>query len=364
VSFRVPWDALEAARDCETNANSLLALGRRFRPEDARWAIRQWELRRRARDRFPRADEMLFVREALEQATHPAVAAFHAAAFPFGALVVDLAAGIGADALALAKRGPVTAYEIDPERAACLRHNAHVLGLPITVIEGDSDGAVGEHYFLDPSRRVDGRRTTNIAEYRPDPVAWQERMARTTVSLLKLSPGQKDVDLQQFGGSITFVSFGGECREALVRFGETPGVRAYRVEDDLELRPAHLAMTDQIEGFLLDPDPAASRAGALGALDRPALHTALGYLTGDFLASPWVRNHRVLEEVGEDRRSIDLALRRHGGYLQELKSRGVSPAPDALRARAERAGPRALSLLSFPGPGRKRRAVLAEFVPA
>lgn len=75
--------ALEAAM-AEADPTSLGAgerLRRVFGPEEAAWALGQVALRRKAVAKFPRAAEMLFTRDGLEQASRAPVAAWRAARF-------------------------------------------------------------------------------------------------------------------------------------------------------------------------------------------------------------------------------------------------------------------------------------------
>ena len=88
-------------------------LEKRFGAEAARWASLQSDLRKKALAKFADGGQMLFDREALEQATHEAIAVYHASRFPAGEIVVDMTVGIGADLIALAARGPVIGFELD-----------------------------------------------------------------------------------------------------------------------------------------------------------------------------------------------------------------------------------------------------------
>lgn len=86
----------------QAHPRSLTAAADRFGTELANWAFAQDVLRDKAKERFVDVENMWFGREALEQATHPAVAAYHASKFPAGKNVVDLTCGIGADLKAIA----------------------------------------------------------------------------------------------------------------------------------------------------------------------------------------------------------------------------------------------------------------------
>jgi hypothetical protein len=129
----VRLSALELSRDLTATPANILRIAKATSDEAARWAFGQWELRAKARTKFAEADRMLFVREALEQATGEAIARYHASRFPEGAPVVDMTAGVGADLIALARRGPAIGYELDPERAMCAAWNLRVHGVEAEV---------------------------------------------------------------------------------------------------------------------------------------------------------------------------------------------------------------------------------------
>ncbi|MCB0207447.1 MAG: methyltransferase domain-containing protein, partial [Anaerolineae bacterium] len=117
-----------------------------FAPDEAAALLDQARLRRRAIDKFPNADRLLFTDEALQQASSRAVALYRAGQFAAvlsdqrPALVADLGCGIGADTIALAEAGlHVVAVERDPVRARIARFNVAALGLAdrVEVVEGD-----------------------------------------------------------------------------------------------------------------------------------------------------------------------------------------------------------------------------------
>ena len=97
--------------------SSIGRLRRQFPDDMVRAAVAIHELRRRAANKFTRADQMWFDRKGYEQSTAEAVA-YHKAQ-RFEGQVLDMCCGIGGDALALASRCLVTAVDLNP--AACLR---------------------------------------------------------------------------------------------------------------------------------------------------------------------------------------------------------------------------------------------------
>jgi hypothetical protein len=151
-----------------------LALGTRLRrdglsAEQATAVVGAATARRRARGRWPDADRLLLTPVGLEQASDPAVAAWRARRLA-GAVVWDLCAGLGSDALAIAAGSQVTAIDLDAGRLRLLRHNAEVLGRQVTTLVADVlevDLPPQALLHADPGRRRDGRRVRRLAEHVP-----------------------------------------------------------------------------------------------------------------------------------------------------------------------------------------------------
>ncbi len=222
------WEALtEAMR--EADPMSLGAgerLRRRFGADDAAWALGQAVLRRRAAAKFERADEMLFTREGLEQATRRAVARWRARRLVDAGVteVWDLGCGIGADAMAFAEAGlRVVAVEADLETAAVAAHNLALVDRSLrqpharSADSGESrslsqlharsavatskgsevrvglaeDAVVPEHaaVFLDPARRTARGRTWNVADFTPSWDFVLAQLASDRFVCVKLGPG-------------------------------------------------------------------------------------------------------------------------------------------------------------------------------
>lgn len=331
--------ALDLAEGKEATPENLRRVGAATSNEDARWAFAQWSLRLRARAKFALADRMLFGRESLEMASHEAVAAYHASRFPDGELVGDLTCGIGADLIALARRGPAAGFELDPERADYARHNLAVHGLEGTVAVADSmrEPWPFEYAYCDPSRRVEGRRTLDLDQFAPNPRQVVERFKSLRFAVMKLSPMLLDRELESFGGRLEFVSFRGECREALVLFGADGGRFAVLAETGERLPSAgDPPATDAVDSYLFEADPAAIRAHCLGELcsrhDLRALGDSNGYLTGGKLAeSPWLTGFEVLADHAADLKRTRSVFKSLGAGTPVVKSRGAKVAVDKLR---------------------------------
>ncbi len=313
---------------------------------------------------------MLFDRDGLEMATQERVAAYHASRFPSRELVFDLASGIGSDLIALAGRGPATGIELDPVRAEYGLHNLAVHGRSCEVIVGDALAVPwqAEYAYCDPARRSNGRRTLHVAEFSPDPRAIAERFRTIRLGGIKLSPMLPDRVLESFEGELEFVSYRGECREALVWLGLAAATNgrlrtAVHVESGTRLAASAVPYqtTPLPSRYLFEADPAAIRAHCLGGLCAQyglrTLGDSNGYLTGDDLVDAvWLRTYEVLGSHSADLRRTKLELARLGGGTPVVKSR--APSIDVAKLRHDLAGEgRELVVIAYPDGRSLRHAI-------
>lgn len=353
------------ARGREPKPGQIEAVAAQTSAEAAAWAFTQWELRRRAKGKFPDAERMLFTREALEQATPWPVAKYHASQFPQDALVADLTAGIGGDLLALAERGPVVAFEKDPERAAYARWNT---GAEVRTEDCLSVPWTWEYAFADPSRRSGGRKTVSVSEMSPDPRELARRFGTLRLGGMKLSPMMDDRILEELGHSVEFLSYRRECVAATLWIGKEskPGRFAVLVRESgppLRLESGGtLPSPSRPRECVYDADPAAVRAHCLSTLCRDLglapLADSLGYLTGNLVSSEWLRGYRVLAEVAPREKEVRRILRSLVARIGEVKSR-VSRTERFGWLRTLGAGDRAVTALLYP-EGAAVRALLCE----
>ncbi len=137
-----------------------------------------------------------------EQSTSDTLAGIHSGLLKPGSRVADLTAGLGIDAMAMARRvgngGQVVAVERDEVVAGALRHNA--ASLPnVEVVNNDCrtlldewlrDGVQFDAVFIDPARRAsDGGRVYALDRCEPDVVAMLPQLKLLTKRLIvKASP--------------------------------------------------------------------------------------------------------------------------------------------------------------------------------
>ena len=232
-------------------------------------------LRDRAVAKFSRAPDMVLTRDGLEQASGEAAARHRAARLADGGPVADLCCGIGGDLVALAALGPVLGVDRDPLHAWMAGRNAAVYGVAeqartevadVRAIDLTGVTAV----FVDPARRTERGRTR---EGEP-PLAWcvglVERVPRVAV---KAAPGLDRASVPP-GWEAEFVAVGTDLKEAVLwspAAAEAACRATVLVDGDRHtLLPAPGAEVPVGEPgeYLLDPNPAVTRAGLVAELAR------------------------------------------------------------------------------------------------
>ncbi len=235
-------------------------------------ALTQRRLRKKARAKFQRADHMFFTEAGLEQASSERMAANHARRYEPFARIADLCSGIGGDLIALAAERDVRAVDRDSThlRIAALNANAYAARGTVELVCADVrevrlDGINAA--FIDPARRAEGQRLA--ASSSEPPLEWCYELARTVPLGVKAGPALP-MTLVPAGWEVEFVSEGRELKEALL-WSPALATTARRAT----LLPAGVTLIEQpgcrIEvkqpgAYLIDPDPAVTRAGLVKEL--------------------------------------------------------------------------------------------------
>jgi hypothetical protein len=345
--------------------------------------VGQARLRERAVVKFgPFAEQMLFTRAGLEQATRLEIAARHAGRFRDAGLdsVADLGCGIGGDALGFAGIGMrVLAVDADEVTAAIAAYNLAPFGDAVTVQHGQaeaSDLTTVESVWLDPARRTAGHTETSrvrAEDYTPS-LDWAFALAGRMPTGIKLGPAfdreliPDDVEAQWIGvdgSTIELVLWSG----ALARPGVARAALVVRNGVGTELTSATDAEDEPVRelgAFVHEPEGAVIRARLIGdvarSLQAGMLAPGIAYLTGDAaLTSPFVSSFRVRETLPADVRGLAKALRERGIGRLEIKKRGVDLDPAKLRTQLKLRGDDDATLL-LTRRGARRLAILADRV--
>jgi hypothetical protein len=342
------------------NTLSLLTrLRKHFSPDEASAALELASLRQKAVDKFGDAAPVTwFTREALEQASHPAVRAYRATRFKaINNHWFDMCCGIGSDALAFAAAGlSVTGVELDPLRVELARLNNEALRLDarfevgdVTVVEIPPDSAV----FFDPARRTSDRRIYNVEDYIP-PLSTVRRWKQHPV-YVKLSPGVELAQLAPYGGQLEFISVEGDLKEALLHLDTGQPHEVVRLsaasltEDGQVYRWEAAGQTQQAvvlsepRGWLIEPDPALLRANlvrdAAAQFNACQLDETIAYLTADSPPqTPWARSWHVLDWMPFNVKKLRAALREGDVGRVTVKKRGSPLTPEQLIAQLKLKG--------------------------
>lgn len=333
----------------EQHLRIISQLREQFTLEQSGWLLDQARLRQRASEKFEHAAECLFLDEALQQASSLPLSRYHTAQLQRFQQVADLGAGIGADSIALAKAGcHVTAVELDPVRAKLLQHNAGVSNVErqvtIFVTDWTKIPIKAQAAFIDPARRVDGRRTFSLHTMLPPLSAITALQASVPNLLVKAAPGIDHGEVPP-DVEVEFVSLHGELKEALLRFG---GLRkgaarcATLLPSGAQLTAATYDDPDLLIGeaqaFLYEPDPAVIRAQLVRPLGEilhaGMLNPDIAYLTSDKgVETPFARSWKVLRQGNFHLKTLNQWLRELEAGEVVIKKRGSPIDPDTFRKR-------------------------------
>ncbi|WP_017582506.1 class I SAM-dependent methyltransferase [Nocardiopsis valliformis] len=352
----------------------------------------QVSLRERGRAKFgENAERMFFTPNGLEQSTRRTVAEYRAertarhlpgsvaVSGGGGARAGDLCCGIGADLLALARRGVwVEGVDADPLTVAVARANIEALGLSghARVREGDVNEVGAGDYpllFCDPARRGGRGRVFDPAAYSP-PWDVATRLAeRAEAACLKAAPGIPHEVLSP-AASAEWISVDGELKETALWFGtlgfgaegsggavarrratvlhERAGLLASEgsvahLDEEPDLGPAPVAAARR---YLYDPDPAVVRshlvAEAAARVDGALLDERIAYFTSDRAErSPLWRVLEVLEFAPFSLKRLRAAVRTRKAGTVTIKKRGSAVDTEKLRRELRASGPESVTVV-------------------
>lgn len=356
-------DALLAAAALNpTNATllrDLAMLRKEFVPDLASAALETVLLRRRARAKFSRAEQMYFTREALEQASGELVARHRVERYAqINGSIFDVCCSIGGDALELTAAGPVVGLDIDPLRLAIAAANATAYDRTerITFELADARGwsvPANAWIFFDPARRSGGRRQWQPEDYEPPLSLIEAWLSRAAGIGVKVAPGI-DYDALSYDCEVEVVSVAGEVKEACLWFGALR-----RSTRSAVLLPGghtlHATPTPPIPvvaplSYLYEPDGAVIRAHLVEQLaeqlNAAKIDESIAFLTTDTLAhTPFARAFQVLETMPFNLKRLRARLRELEVGQVVIKKRGSPIDPQVLEKQLRLQGSQALTLV-------------------
>jgi hypothetical protein len=339
-------------------------------------AMTQQELRVAARAKFGRAMRMLFTRDGYAQSSSEMIARHRAARFAGVRRAADLCCGIGGDLIALAARAEhVLAVDGDEVHARLALHNAGVYEVADAVRACVADvrdvSLTGiDAVFVDPARRAGTHRfRAGTSEppldwclSLPDRAPGAAGAARVPAVCVKAAPGLP-AELIPAGWEAEFIADGRDLKEAVLwspalataarRATILPGadtlVAGPGASADPDPDPDPVRVGEPGE-YLLDPNPAVTRAGLVEDLARMLGAWKIDPLIA-FLAvprevrTPFARTLRVVESAPWNEKLFARRLRDLGVGAADLRRRGLAGDVERIHRRLKLAGPHRATLV-------------------
>jgi hypothetical protein len=346
---------LDVMPETELHVGALLR--RDYPTELVTAALGQHELRRRAQQKFTRAQQMYFTRAGLEQATAEVTARHRATRFAGALRVADLCCGIGGDLIALAPGREVVAVDRDPLhlRMAELNANAYGVGAAVTAVQADVrevDLSSVDAVFVDPARRARGHRL-RAGDSEP-PLSWSTSLVHQVEAVgIKAAPGIAR-DAVPGGWEVEFIADRRDLKEAALW---SPALaagtsRATILPEGDVLLPLS---GDEVEhrdpgAFLLDPNPAVTRAGLVEDLARSLgawkIDPQIAFLSSDQpLLTPFARTLQVLDSGPWDQKALRPRLRALDIGSVDIRRRGLAGDVEDLHRQLKLRGTRRATLV-------------------
>jgi SAM-dependent methyltransferase len=320
-------------------------------------ALTQQSLRISARSKFSHADDMLFTRAGLEQASSELAAQHSARRFGHLDTVADLCCGIGGNLAALAASSRVLAVDRDRTSLQFARHNAIVSGarqavLPLCADVRELAPGCLDAVFIDPARRAGDRRLR--AGMSEPPLDWCLRLTSWAPAVgIKAAPGLPR-ELIPAGWEAEFLSIGRGLKEALL-WSPALATAARRATilpggDALTTKPGPAVPIAPPGEFLLDPNPAVTRAGLVEELARDLgawkIDPMIAFLSADRdITTPFARTLRVLESMPWNEKQAARRLRELGIGAADIRRRGLAGDVEQIRRRLGLRGERSATIV-------------------
>lgn len=357
---KLTGEAVTPERALELSAT----MRRHYPPDLVAAALTQQALREAGRVKFSAARRMLFTRAGLEQASSEPTARHAAARFAGAVKVADLCCGIGGNLAALADSDTaapacpaaasrkVLAADADPASLEFARHNVAIVapGSRVSYVCADvRDLRLTEldAVFIDPARR-DERGRLPAGQYHPS-LAWCLSLADTVPRVcVKAAPGLR-ADAVPAGWEVEFVAVGRDLKQALLwspafataatRATVLPTAGTMAAADAVATADAAVTMASADAGrpvrvappgaYLLDPNPAITRAGLVTDLARSLgawqIDPMIAFLSCDQpVQTPFARTLRVIESAPWHERRFARRLRELGIGSADIRRRGLA----------------------------------------
>jgi len=368
-----PWLA-EFAESDESALRLLERLRKVLGVERSRLIVDQIALRRRAIGKFGTlAKRMFFTDLGLQQSTDLWIARYKAMRLCRETRAVDYCCGIGGDLLALAEQTSVVGWDRSPEISCLARANLRAVDcagnaeVQVGDVENERPHA-DEVWHLDPDRRADGRRSTQVQWHSPGPEVVDHWLKEAPQGILKLAPAASVPERWQREAELEWITRDRECRQLIVWFGPlatAAGQRRATVlksptdNDNTTQMVAHSFLGDprilaplasSLQEYVYEADPAARASGLSGALaarcELAALAPGAAYFTSEQpVDHPLLARFEVIDHLPFRVGPLKNHLQSLGIGRLEIKKRGVKVDPEPLRKQLKLRGSGSATLL-------------------
>ncbi|HET9081674.1 MAG TPA: SAM-dependent methyltransferase [Trebonia sp.] len=368
---------LAAAGDSQPELAIAERLRREYPSDLVAVAMAQRELRRAAEAKFSRAAGMLFTRAGYEQSSSETIARYRASRLKNVSRIADLCCGIGGDLIALAEASEVLAVDRDETHARLALHNAAVYGRAdraraLVCDVRDVRLAGTDAVFIDPARRS-GPGTASAPDARrykaglsEPPLDWCIGLTeRVPAVCVKAAPGLPH-DLIPDDWEAEFIAEGRDLKEAVLwspsmatapKAGERGSRRATVLATvppgdaprsyALVAREGDSVAIREPGEYLLDPNPAVTRAGLVEDLartlgeDTAKIDPQIAFLTLDRnVQTPFARTLRVQHSAPWNEKQFAKRLRELEIGAVDIRRRGLAGDVDQIRRRLKLSGAR------------------------
>lgn len=325
-------------------------------------AIDQIKYSKKIIKKFPlfKDKNLLITGRSFEQSSSQATALYKSSRIT-GDSIIDLTGGLGIDSIFLSRNFNLSIYcELDPFLCALFEYNSKASGFNIESKLGNGIEILKEYQddkfdwiFIDPSRRVEGRRVTALAGCEPDVTNLLDLFLKKSYNVcIKAAPGYDiSMAMKEINNlsEITVISYDGECREVLLfcsrKLTNNVILRAVIVENDgsvlheykstvLEANSRNSA--EYLKKYFYVCDPVIFKTGQFKVVaDRYGLtfvNDSIGYLSGNNLINEFPgKTYRILGEILWGRKNVIKYLKKLNITKASIARRDFPLDPAGLR---------------------------------
>ena len=335
------------------------------------------KLRQKATIKFSKAEQMLFTRSSLEQASAENISHYRLLRLLNKKItsIIDLGCAIGGDSIAYSSKLLTTGVELNPARLILAEHNIAVYNntqrftpFKADITELNPLNIAAEAFFIDPARRTpQGKRLFSPESWSPklsEIFRWLEKIPN---GIVKAAPGIAHINIPA-EAEADFISYKGELRECVLWFGNLRNGnkrQATLIDKGVILSGENPYIPiEKIKNYIYEPDSAVIRAGLVellaGKINATKISANIAFLTTEEkIETPFAKCFKVISSMQYNEKELKKELKKLDcGTLNVIK-RGSPIEVPALLKRLKLKGKNYFTLL-LTREGEKRTAIIAK----